>query len=273
MRFLLTRSRNESSASKRGRWPTGLRRRAESWRAGRELEIGVDVEIAPNVLIGDRVSLGDGVSIGANAVLGDDIRLGRGVVVEPGAVIGKIPRLTVRSRHPLVSEGQVTIGDGVAVCAYALVYVDVTIGAGSVAGDHSVIREGTRIGEQSVFGRGCGTAPGVRIGSRVRVQAGSGLAPDSIVEDDVFIGPSLISLDDDTAGRWQDSQLGPRGVTLRRGCRIGGGVTLMPGVEIGEDAMVAAGSLVTCDVAARSLAMGRPARFERELQPVAGELV
>jgi acetyltransferase-like isoleucine patch superfamily enzyme len=129
------------------------------------------------------------------------------------------------------------------------------------------------MGEQSVFGRSCGTAPGVRIGSRVRVQAGSGLAPDSIVEDDVFIGPSLISLDDDTAGRWQDSQMGPRGVTLRRGCRIGGGVTLMPGVEIGEDAMVAAGSLVTCDVAARSLVMGRPARFERELQPVAGELV
>jgi acetyltransferase-like isoleucine patch superfamily enzyme len=241
--------------------------------AGRELELGVGVEIAPNVLVGDRVSLGDGVSIGANAVLGDDIRLGRGVVVEPGAVIGKIPRLTPRSRHPQVSGGQVTIGDGAAVCAYALVYVDVTIGAGSVAGDHSVLREGTRIGEQSVFGRSCGTAPGVRIGSRVRVQAGSGLAPGSLVEDDVFIGPSLISLDDDTAGRWQDSQLGPRGVTLRRGARIGGGVTLMPGVEIGEDAMVAAGSLVTCDVAARSLVMGRPARFQSELQPLAGELV
>jgi UDP-2-acetamido-3-amino-2,3-dideoxy-glucuronate N-acetyltransferase len=234
-------------------------------------EIGSDVDIGPNAVIGDRVWLGDGVSIGPNAVLGDDVLLGHGAVVEAGAVVGKIARLAAHSRHPRVGAGPVRIGDGAVVCTHAVVYVDVTIGAGSIAGDNSVLREGTRMGEQSVVGRSCGTAPGVHIGSRVRVQAGSGLAPDSVIEDDVFIGPGFISLDDDTAGHWQSSEQGPRGVILRRGCRIGGGVTVMPGVEIGEDALVAAGSLVTGDVAAHSLVMGRPARFARELRAADGQ--
>jgi len=237
------------------------------------LEMGGNVDIGPHVVIGDRVWLGDGVSIGPHAVLGDDVHLGHGVVVEAGAVIGKIPRLAAHSRHEQVSAGRVTIGDGGVVCTHAVIYVDVRIGAGSIVGDHSVIREGTRMGEQSVIGRGCGTARRVLIGSRVRVQAGSGLAPDSLIEDDVFIGPGLISLDDNTAGHWRSSGQDPEGVTLRRGCRIGGGVTLMPGVAIGEDAMVAAGSLVTRDVAACSLVMGRPARLQRELRPAASQPV
>lgn len=239
----------------------------------RPIQIGTDVDVGPNVVIGERVWLGDGVSIGPNAVIGDDVSLGHGVVVEACAVIGKTPRLNGRSRHSQRDSGSVTIGDGAAVCAHAVVYVDVMIGAGSVAGEHSVMREGTRMGEQGVLGRSCGTAPGVRIGDRVRIQAGGGLAPGSVIEDDVFVGPGLISLDDETAGRWQSSDRGPRGVILRRSCRIGGGVTLLPGVEIGEDAMVAAGSLVTRDVAAHSLVMGRPARARRELPDMARQFL
>jgi len=69
----------------------------------------------------------------------------------------------------------------------------------------------------------------------------------------------------------EGSALGLRGVTLRRACRIGGGVTLLPGVSIGREAMVAAGSLVRSDVAAQALVMGRPARVVRELLPTVVE--
>jgi acetyltransferase-like isoleucine patch superfamily enzyme len=51
-----------------------------------------------------------------------------------------------------------------------------------------------------------------------------------------------------------------RGATLRRACRIGAGVLFLPGIEIGEEAFVAAGSFVTRDVPPRTLVMGRPAR-------------
>jgi acetyltransferase-like isoleucine patch superfamily enzyme len=57
--------------------------------------------------------------------------------------------------------------------------------------------------------------------------------------------------------------LGPR---FRRACRVGGGVVLVPGVEVGEEAFVAAGSLVTRDVAPRSVVMGSPARVVRRVE-------
>jgi acetyltransferase-like isoleucine patch superfamily enzyme len=56
-----------------------------------------------------------------------------------------------------------------------------------------------------------------------------------------------------------------RGATLRRACRVGGGVVLTPGVEIGEEAFVAAGAVVTHDVPARAVVMGVPARVVRKV--------
>lgn len=221
------------------------------------------VKLGANVVIGERVHLGDGVSVAPNVVIGDDVALADGVIVDPGAVIGKVPRLGPNSRYEPMGSGAVRIEAGACVCSHAVIFVDVVLGPGSVAGEHSTMREGTRIGAGSVLGRHCGTAPGVRVGERVRVQAQSGLALGTIVEDDVFIGPSLLTFSDRTAGRDMDAAV--EGVTLRRAARVGGGVTLMPGVCVGEEAMVAAGSLVTHDVAARTLVMGRPARFVREL--------
>jgi acetyltransferase-like isoleucine patch superfamily enzyme len=55
------------------------------------------------------------------------------------------------------------------------------------------------------------------------------------------------------------------GAMLRRACRVGGGAVLVPGVEIGEEAYVAAGAVVTRDVPARAVAMGVPARVVREV--------
>jgi acetyltransferase-like isoleucine patch superfamily enzyme len=56
-----------------------------------------------------------------------------------------------------------------------------------------------------------------------------------------------------------------RGATLRRACRIGGSAVLTPGVEVGEEAFVAAGAVVTRDVPARSVVMGVPGRIVREV--------
>ena len=79
------------------------------------------------------------------------------------------------------------------------------------------------------------------------------------MEDDVFVGPGVMTTNDDTMAR-----CGPgyelRGPILRRACRVGAGVVLTPGVEIGEEAFVGAGAVVTRDVPARSVAFGVPAR-------------
>ena len=84
------------------------------------------------------------------------------------------------------------------------------------------------------------------------------------IEDDVFVGPGVTTTNDDTMGR-HDTAYALRGPMLRRACRVGGGVTLCPGVEIGEEAFIAAGAIVTRDIPPRGVAMGVPARVVREV--------
>jgi UDP-2-acetamido-3-amino-2,3-dideoxy-glucuronate N-acetyltransferase len=85
------------------------------------------------------------------------------------------------------------------------------------------------------------------------------IARGTVIEEDVFCGPAVTTTNDPTLGRHRGADE-IRGATLRRACRIGAGVLLLPGIEIGEEAVVGAGSLVTRDVPAGTLAMGSPAR-------------
>jgi acetyltransferase-like isoleucine patch superfamily enzyme len=126
------------------------------------------------------------------------------------------------------------------------------------------VRERAVIGAGSVVGRGSAVDNDVTIGARVRIQTDVHVTADTVIEDDVFVGPGVCMTNDSTMARHDESYavVGPR---LRRACRVGGGVVLCPAVEIGEEAFVAAGAVVTKDIPARGVAMGVPARVVREV--------
>jgi acetyltransferase-like isoleucine patch superfamily enzyme len=147
----------------------------------------------------------------------------------------------------------------VTVCAGAVIYAGARIGDGAIVGDQAQVRERAVVGARTVIGRGAGIDNDVTIGARVSIQSQVYLTAFSTVEDDVFVGPCAMTTNDDTMGR-HGPGLALRGATLRRACRIGGGAVLTPGVEVGEEAFVAAGAVVTRDVPPRARVLGVPAR-------------
>jgi acetyltransferase-like isoleucine patch superfamily enzyme len=218
----------------------------------------------PGLMLGENVHIGGGVSFGAYAVVYDGTRIGDGCSIEDHVVLGKRPRLAERSSARGGVDAPLELEDRVTVCAGAVVFAGATVGAGTILGDQSYVRERSSIGSSAVIGRGSVVDNDVQVGARVRVQTGVYLCAFTVVEDDVFVGPGAVTTNDDTMSR-HEPQAPLRGVILRRGCRIGGGAVLTPGVEVGEEAFVAAGAVVTDDVAARAVVMGVPARVARQV--------
>jgi UDP-2-acetamido-3-amino-2,3-dideoxy-glucuronate N-acetyltransferase len=218
---------------------------------------------AAGPLLGDGVQVGEGVVFGAYVVVHDGTVLGDGCVIGDHAVLGKRPLLAAHSRTR-GDVGALTLGARAAVGAGAVVFAGASVAPEAILGDQSFIRERSSVGTGSVIGRGSVVDNDVRLGARARVQSSVYLTAFTIVEDDVFIGPGAITTNDDTMGRHAPSSPA-RGATLRRACRIGGGAVLVPGVEVGEEAFVAAGAVVTRDVPARAVVMGVPARVVRQV--------
>lgn len=219
-------------------------------------------EQAAGLVVGEAVTLGADVLFGAHVVVYPGTVIGDGVRVEDFAVLGKPPRLGPASKALRDAPPPLELGAEAAVCAHAVVYAGATIGAGAVVGDQAQVRERATVGAASVVGRGTGVDNDVRVGERVRLQSQVYVAAGSVVDDDVFVGPGTTTTNDDAMGRHARG-VPPAGVTLRRACRVGGGVVLLPGVEVGEEAFVAAGAVVTADVPARKVVMGVPARVVR----------
>jgi acetyltransferase-like isoleucine patch superfamily enzyme len=158
----------------------------------------------------------------------------------------------------------VEIGAGALIGGHVVIHAGVAIGDGARIGDHAQLRDGARIGPGTTIGSYSCVDPGVEVGARVSVQTRCYITGGTVIEDDVFVGPGVTMTNDNTMDRHgPDFELA--GPLLRRACRVGGGSVLCPGVEIGEEAFVAAGAVVTKDVAPRAVVIGVPARQLREV--------
>ncbi len=218
---------------------------------------------APGLLIADGVRLGEEVSFGAYVVVHEGTVIGDRCVIEDHAVLGKRPRL---ARHSQAGGevGELVLGAGVSVGTAAIVFAGASIGEDVILGDQSFVRERAAVDAGSVIGRGSVVETDVRVGARARVQTGVYLSAFTLVEDDVFIGPGALTANDDTMAR-HGPESPVHGPVLRRACRIGAAAVICPGVEVGEEAFVAAGAVVTREVPSRALVMGVPARRVREV--------
>jgi acetyltransferase-like isoleucine patch superfamily enzyme len=189
--------------------------------------------------------------------------LGEGVKVLEHAVVGKQPSLSPRSTTKREELAPAEIGDGTIVSTGAVVFAGAKVGARVILGDQSCVRERVLVGDDVVIGRGSLVENDTTIGAMTKIQADAYITAYSTLEEHVFVAPCVVTTNDNFMGRTERRHELIKGPTIRRGARIGGGAILLPGVEVGEEAFVGAGAVVTRDVEPRMIVVGNPARVMR----------
>ncbi len=155
------------------------------------------------------------------------------------------------------------LGNAVIIRAFTIVYADVSLGSNVKTGHHVLIRENTVAGDRIVIGSGAIIDGNVSIGNFVKIESQVYIPTHTTIGDYVFIGPGAVLTNDRYPLR-RRAEYNPQGPVLEDNVTIGANSTVLPGVRVGEGAMVAAGSVITKDVPAWHLAIGSPAQF-REL--------
>jgi len=205
------------------------------------------------------------VEVHPTAVVYPGTVLGEGVRVLEYAVVGKQPVLSPRSTAKREDLPPAELGEGTVVSTGAVVFAGTRIGARVIVGDQACVRERVVLGDDVVVGRGTLIENDTAVGALTRIQAGAYITAYSTLEDNVFVAPCVVTTNDNFMGRTDRRHDLMKGPTIRRGARIGGGATLCPGIEIGEEAFVGAGAVVIADVPPRAVVVGNPARQIRDV--------
>jgi acetyltransferase-like isoleucine patch superfamily enzyme len=152
----------------------------------------------------------------------------------------------------------VVIGDNAVIRSNSTIYCDVSIGNNLRTGHNIMVREISTIGHNVLIGTNTVIDGNAMIGNSVSMQSNVYVPTNTVIEDNVFLGPCSVLTNDKYPIRVKYDLKGP---VLRKGASVGANATILPGIEIGEGAMVGAGAVVTKDVPPWMLAIGAPARI------------
>jgi len=191
-------------------------------------------------------SIGNGCIIMENVILGYPCR----------SILEKTSKLEIR-----ISEYEFTgakIGSNAIIRTGSIIYSDVEIGDDLQTGHNILVRENTTIGDNVLIGTNVVIDGNTKIGNNVSIQSNVYIPTNTIIEDNIFIGPCAVLTNDKYPIRKKYDLKGP---ILRHGVSVGANSTLLPGIEVGEGAMIAAGAIVTKDIPPWTLAVGVPAKI------------
>lgn len=186
-----------------------------------------------------------------------NIKAGKGLSSDTNVLIGYLsPRRGVSD--------ELILGSGARVRSGSVIYAGSRIGDGLETGHNVVLREENEIGDNFSIWNNSVVDYGCTIGSNVKVHCNIYIAQFTVIEDDVFMAPGVTIANDIHPGCPQSGEC-MKGPILKKGCRLGVNVTVVPYITIGEGTLVGAGSVVTKDLPAGVLAYGNPARVHADL--------
>lgn len=218
--------------------------------------------------VAEGASIDPTVRIVGSPQIWPNAQIGPRAILMDGCVLGRIPWSNGNTTRPIdTGLRPLLIGANTIVGCHAVLYGGSVIGQRVLLGDLCSLREGCSIGDDVIIGRGTMLLYNCRIGARTRIQDQAHIVGDIVVEEDVFIGMGVVTTNDNGVHLSRHGLLAPSLAPplLRRLCTIGAGATLLPGVEIGEGAVVAAGAVVTRSVEPWTIVAGVPARPHRKV--------
>jgi len=232
----------------------------------KEARVGAGTTWGEHCVFGANVLLGKNCRIGHHVVFHDDVVVGDEVRIDDHAVLGKLPMRAASSATTKDAQfPPLEVGSGSIVGTGVVLYRGLKLGRKCLVADYATVREEVTIGDRTIVGRGVTIENECTIGRFVKLETECYITAYSTIEDRVFIAPGVTTSNDNFVGRTEARKKAFKGVTVKRGGRVGAGSVILPGKTIGEDALVAAGSVVTRDVPARKVVMGSPARVVRDV--------
>jgi len=233
-----------------------------SAQIGEGSQIGQFAVIMEGVSIGREGQIGNGVAIHPNTRIGDRVR------IDDYAVLGKPPRSASISILKIASEySPLEIGNDAFIGAHSIIYLGAKLADKVFVADLASIREEVFLEEGVIVGRGVSIENRCRVGEYTKIETEVYVTAYTIIEERCFIAPMVCMSNDNYLGRTEERFKHMKGPHIKRGARIGSNAVLLPGVIIGEEAVVGAGSVVTKDIPPYETWVGVPARFLRKTKP------
>ena len=234
--------------------------------------------IAPSAVVGDTstighfcvieddVVIGSGCTVGHHAVVRSGTRIANNVLIGDHTVLGKGPmRASNSALKAATSLSPLQVGDNCLIGAGVVLYRGATISDHVMVADLATVRENVSIGSHTIVGRGVAVENHCSVGAYCKLETNAYITAYSTVEDRVFIAPGVLTSNDNFIGRTKERFKHFGGVIARKGTRIGVGAVILPNKILGEDCLIAGGSVVTRNVPARQIWGRNPARYFRNV--------
>lgn len=224
--------------------------------------INESVILGNNILIYDNCSIGKNVNIGNNVIIYPNCQIDDNCILQDNVVLGKrsfSTKATGSSDKVSEKNSKVIIREKSIICTGAIIYWGVELGKNVICADYSVVREGSilddnvKIGKHSIVEYDAHLQAGSRINAHVLIGEQMKVGRNS------FIGPHVSTACDKNIGSMNREGLSPP--VIGNDVKVGEGVTIHPGVKIGDNAVIGAGCLLLENIPSNSVVLGHPARI------------
>jgi len=188
-----------------------------------------------------------------------NVEIGKSVVIGDFVIIG------LPAKGTKEGESKTVIGDNSVIRSHTVIYSGNIIGNNFQTGHLVMIREFNRVGDNVSIGTGSDIEHHVKIGNNVRIHSNVFIPEYSVLEDNCWIGPNVV-FTNALHPRCPKAKECLKGPIIKKEAKIGANSTLLPGVVVGEYALIGAGSVVIEDVPSYKVVVGNPGELVKDIR-------